>query len=118
MSLLPPIVLIRAGALETSQSCQSLDTSWKWFLYAPVLASRTTTEPLKRLSPWRTLLSKSGPGLPTGTYRSPVAGSKVVDVHMPPPVIGAPGMVFQVEVLSGEAPSGPRTVSPSTLGTR
>ena len=32
MSLLPPVVLIRAGGLETSQSCQSLGTSWKWFL--------------------------------------------------------------------------------------
>src|SRR5215468_8054497 len=118
MSRLPPVVLIRAGGLETSQSCQSLGTSWKCFLYAPVLASRTTTEPVKRLSPWRTLLSKSGPGLPTGTYRSPVAGSRVVEVQAPPPLIGAPGIFFQVEVLSGEAPSGPRTVSPSVLGTR
>src|SRR6516165_7813771 len=63
-------------------------------------------------------LSKSGAGLPTGTYKSPVAGSRVVEVQAPPPLIGAPGMFFQVEVLSGEAPSGPRTVSPSVLGTR
>src|SRR5262249_28656723 len=118
MSLLPPAVLMRTGGLETSQSCQSLGVSWKWFLYAPVLASRTTTEPVKRLSPWRTPLSKSGAGLPTGTYNSPVAGSKVVDVHMPPPVIGTPGIFFQVEVSSGEAASGPRTTSPSLLGTR
>src|SRR5215813_463184 len=118
MSLLPPLVLIKMGGLETSQSCQSLGTSWKWFLYAPVLASRTTTEPVKRLSPWRTPLSKSGAGLPTGTYKSPEAGSKVVDVHMPPPVIGTPGIFFQVKVSSGEAPSGPRTTSPSLLGTR
>ena len=32
MSLLPPCVLIKAGGLETSQSCQSLGTSWTWFL--------------------------------------------------------------------------------------
>src|SRR5262245_3428372 len=118
MSLLPPIVLIRAGALETSQSCQSLGASWKWFLEAPVLAGRTSTGPVKRLPPWRTLLSKSGAGLPTGTYKSPEAGSKVVEVQVPPPLIGTPGTLFQVDVSSGVAPSGPRTVSPSVLGTR
>src|SRR5215469_731979 len=75
-------------------------------------------ESVKRLSPWRMLLSKSGAGLPTGTYKSPEAGSKVVEVQVAPPVIGAPGTFFQVEVSSGEAPSGPRTVSPSVLGTR
>src|SRR5215813_4231917 len=53
-----------------------------------------------------------------GTYRSPVAGSKVVDVHVPPPVIGTPGIFFQVEVSNGQAPAGPRTTSPSLLGTR
>ena len=36
----------------------------------------------------------------------------------PPPLIGMPGPFFQVDVSSGVAPSGPRTVSPSALGTR
>src|SRR5262249_21442562 len=118
MSLLPPLVLIKIGGFETSQSCQSPGTSWERFLEAPFLASRTATEPVKSLSPCRTLLSKSGAGLPTGTYKRPLAGSKVVEVQFPPPVIGAPGTFFQVDVSSGEVPSGPRTVSPSVLGTR
>src|SRR5215469_18984777 len=63
-------------------------------------------------------MSKSGAGWPTGTYKRPVAGSKVDDVQAPPPLIGAPGPFFQVELSSGEVPSGPRTVSPSVLGTR
>src|ERR1700730_12816472 len=63
-------------------------------------------------------MSKSGAGFPTGTYKSPVAGSKVAEVQVPPPPIGAPGTFFQVELSSGDAPWGPRTVSPSALGTR
>src|SRR5580704_16189233 len=63
-------------------------------------------------------MSKSGAGLPTGTYKCPVAGSKVAEVQAPPPLIGAPGTFSQVELLSGDPPCGPRTVSPSDLGTR
>ena len=37
---------------------------------------------------------------------------------MAPPLIGIPGALFQVEVSSGEGPSGPRAMSPSTLGAR
>src|SRR5262252_3472221 len=55
-----------------------------------------------------------GRGIP---YRN-IQESKVDDVQAAPPLIGAPGMFFQVEVSSGELPSGPRTVSPSVLGTR
>ena len=37
---------------------------------------------------------------------------------MAPPLIGIPGALFQVDVSSGEAPCGPRTISPSVFGTR
>src|SRR5271169_3510458 len=63
-------------------------------------------------------MSKSGAGLPTGIYKSPAVGSKVGAAQAPPPLIGAPGMFFQVELSSGDAPCGPRTGSPSDLGTR
>src|SRR5215475_15868199 len=63
-------------------------------------------------------MAKSGAGLPPGTYSNPVSGSSVYDVQVPPPLIGMPGAFFQVDVLSGVAPSGPRAKSLSVLGTR
>ena len=44
--------------------------------------------------------------------------SRVYDVQFPPPLIGIPGAFCQLDVLSAVLPSGPRTVSPSVLGTR
>ena len=44
--------------------------------------------------------------------------SSVYDVQVPPPLIGMPGAFFQVDMSSGEAPTGPRAASPSALGTR
>src|SRR6516164_4279856 len=63
-------------------------------------------------------MAKSGAGLPTGTYRRPLSGSRVNDVQAAPPLMGIPGGFFQVEVSSGDAANGPRTSSPSSLGTR
>src|SRR5262245_48528919 len=63
-------------------------------------------------------MAKSGAGFPPGTYSCPVFVSSVYDVQVPPPLIGMPGAFFHVDASSGVAPSGPRTVSPSVLGTR
>src|SRR5215470_1455340 len=76
------------------------------------------TESVKRLSPSRAPTTKSGAGLPPGTYSRPVLVSSVYDVQVPPPVIGMPGAFFHVDVSSGVVPCGPRIVSPSILGTR
>src|SRR5262249_38441562 len=40
------------------------------------------------------------------------------DVQVPPPLIGMPDAFFHVDMLSGDAPSGPRIGSPSALGIR
>jgi hypothetical protein len=51
--------------------------------------------------------TKSGAGLPPGTYSSPVLVSRVKDVQSHPPVMGIPGRFFQVDPTSGEVPTGP-----------
>src|SRR5215475_14018070 len=76
------------------------------------------TESVNRLSPSRAAIAKSGAGLPPGTYRRPVLVSSVYDVQVPPPLMGMPDAFFQVAVLSGDAPCGPRVASPSARGTR
>src|SRR6185295_1623506 len=106
------------GGLDTSQSCQSFFTTLKTFLKSPVLASTTTTESVKRFSPSRAPEAKSGAGLPPGTYSEPFLRSRVYEVQVPPPLMGMPGALFQVLPSSGDLPTGPRTMSPSALGTR
>src|SRR5262245_10571396 len=63
-------------------------------------------------------MAKSGAGLPPGTYSRPVFVSSVYDVQVPPPLMGMPDAVFQVDAFSGDAPCGPRVASPSARGTR
>jgi len=59
-----------------------------------------------------------GRRIAAGNVEQAGVGSSVYDVQVPPPLIGMPGAFFQVEVLSGVFPSGPRIVSPSRTGTR
>src|SRR6187397_1641692 len=106
------------GELDTSRSCQSFFTTLKLFLKSPVLASSTTTESVKRFSPSRAPEAKSGAGLPPGTYSKPFLISRVYEVQVPPPLMGMPCAFFQVDASSGDLPTGPRTASPSTFGTR
>src|SRR3984957_1612606 len=109
---------MRAGVLDTSQSCQSPDVNGKWRLYAPVFASSTTTEPEYKFSPLRGAVAKSGAEFPAGTYSSPLSASNVNDVHVAPPVRAVPGYFPHLEVASGEAASGPRAGSPGPSGAR
>src|SRR5580692_8944975 len=106
------------GALETSQSWKSCETSWKCFWKAPVLASRITIELAYKFSPCRGALAKSGAGLPPGTYKSPLTGSSEYEVQVAPPVMGVPAAFFHVPAF-GAPPGacGPRAASPDAFGT-
>src|SRR5437868_5259659 len=44
--------------------------------------------------------------------------SSVYEVQVPPPLIGMSGALFHDFSSSGDLPTGPRTTSPSVLGTR
>src|ERR1700677_4395169 len=84
------------GAAPRSQSIPSCGTSWYHQCSAPVLASNTSTESVKRFDPGRSWGEKSGTGFPTGTNSSPVTGSNANEDQVPPPPCSAHVVFFQV----------------------